>query len=61
MPDLTPGETRFVALLKLKLNTKEMMAVLGISASTIRNYRLRLRRKLELDEEASIEDMMEAM
>jgi len=61
MPDLTPGEIRFVALSKLKLTPKEMSSILGISSSTIRNYRLRLRRKLGLMEDASIEDIADAI
>jgi len=61
MPDLTPGEIRFLALSKLKLSAKEMTNILGISLSTIRNYRLRLRRKLELDEDASLEEIADAV
>lgn len=61
MPDLTPGEIRFVALSKLKLSPKEMGSILGISPGSIRNYRLRLRRKLGLDDEASIEELADAI
>jgi len=61
MPDLTPAEIRFVALSKLKLGPKEMASMLGISANSIRNYRLRLRRKLGLNEDASIEDIADAI
>lgn len=61
MPDLTPGEIRFVTLSKLKLSPKEMSSILGISSSTIRNYRLRLRRKLGLNEDGSIEEIADAI
>lgn len=61
MPDLTPAEIRFIALSKLKLSPKEMASMLGISPNSIRNYRLRFRRKLGLDEEASIEDIADAI
>jgi len=61
MPDLTPAEIRFIALSKLKLTPKEMAAILGISPNSIRNYRLRFRRKLGIDEDASIEDIADAI
>lgn len=61
MPDLTPAELRFVALSKLKLTPKEMASMLGISSNSIRNYRHRLRRKLDLSEDASIEEVADAI
>ena len=61
MPELTFTEIRFLALSKLKLSPREMASMLGISVNSIRNYRLRLRRKLELDEEASIEQIADAV
>jgi DNA-binding CsgD family transcriptional regulator/tetratricopeptide (TPR) repeat protein len=61
MPDLTFTEIRFLALSKLKLSPREMASMLGISAGSIRNYRMRLRRKLGLDEEASIEELADSV
>jgi DNA-binding CsgD family transcriptional regulator len=59
MPDLTFTEVRFLALSRLKLSPREMASMLGVSPGSIRNYRLRLRRKLGLDDEASIEELAE--
>jgi DNA-binding CsgD family transcriptional regulator len=59
MPDLTQAEIRFLALTKLKLTSKEMAAMLGISMNAIRMYRHRLRRKFELDKENMIEELVE--
>jgi len=61
MPDLTPAETRFLALTKLKLSSKEMAAMLGISPNAIRIYRHRLRKKLNLDKDDMIEELVESV
>lgn len=58
IPDLTPADIRFVALTKLKLSPKEMASMLGVSPATIRIYRFRLRKKLGLDKEEDIEDLI---
>lgn len=56
LPDLTPAEIRVVMLSKLNLNNKEMAASLGVSASAIRMTWHRLRKKINLPEEASLEE-----
>lgn len=61
LPELTPAETRFVALSKLKLDNKEMANALGIGASGMRNYRYRLRKKLNLAEEDGLEKLVETI
>ena len=58
LPGLSPAETRFVALSKLRLNNKEMAAMLGVSTDAIRQTRSRLKRKLNLIDEA-LEDSLE--
>jgi DNA-binding CsgD family transcriptional regulator len=58
LPDLTPAETRYLALAKLKLSNKEMAAMLGVSMQGVRNYRYRLRKKINLPEEGEIEDLI---
>jgi DNA-binding CsgD family transcriptional regulator len=57
LPGLTPAETRFMALAKLQLSNKEMAAVLGVSTQNIRTIWYRLRKKLNLPEEGSFEDL----
>jgi len=54
-PSLTPTESRFMVLSKLNLSSKEMAAMLGVSTDTIRQHRLRARKKLQLSEEANLE------
>jgi len=56
LPGLTPAEVRFMALSKLGLNSREMAAMLGVGTEAIRQYRLRLRKKFDLSEEASLEE-----
>jgi tetratricopeptide (TPR) repeat protein len=59
LPGLTPAETRFVALSKLKLSTKEMAAILGIGHDSTRKIRSRLRKKLNLAEEDDLQELLE--
>jgi hypothetical protein len=50
-----------MALTKLKLGNKEMTAMLGVGQDAIRQYRSRLRRKLNLHEEGAIEAVVESV
>jgi DNA-directed RNA polymerase specialized sigma24 family protein len=59
MNDLTPAETRLLALTKLQLAPKEMAAMLGISYDAIKKSRQRLRRKINLPEEGSLDELVE--
>jgi len=59
IPDLTQAEIRFLALTKLRLTSKEMSAMLGISANTIRTYRYRLRKKFDLDKDEMVDELLE--
>jgi DNA-binding CsgD family transcriptional regulator len=56
LPGLTPAEIRFMALSKLGLSSREMAAMLGVGTDAIRQYRSRLRKKFDLQEEASLEE-----
>lgn len=59
VPDLTPGEIRFMVLSRMELSTKEMAGILGVGASTIRKYRHQVRNKLGLPEDGSIEEAVD--
>ena len=61
LPDLTPGETRYMALAKLQFSNKEMAAALGISHQTIRVTTHRLRKKLHLPEDGSITELINSI
>lgn len=58
-PNLSPAETRFIALSKLKLDTKEMTNILGVSSSTVRTHKYRLRKKLNLADDESFSKMID--
>jgi DNA-directed RNA polymerase specialized sigma24 family protein len=55
---LTPAETRFIVLSKLELSGKEMAAMLGIGTDAIRQLRSRVKKKLNLQEESSLDDIV---
>jgi DNA-binding CsgD family transcriptional regulator len=57
-PDLTPGDLRLAAYLKMNLSTKEITPLLNISIRGVENKRYRLRRKLGLTEEANLTEFM---
>jgi DNA-binding CsgD family transcriptional regulator len=58
LPDLSAAETRFFALSKLKLNNKDMAAILGISADAIRNTKLRLKRKYDINSDEALDELL---
>lgn len=57
-PQLTPAEIRYITLVKLQFDNKEMAAALGVSATTIRSTWHRLRKKMELDEEEGLNKLL---
>ncbi len=61
LPDLTPGEIRLVSLTKLNIGTKQMAGILGVSDDTIRKTRYRLRKKLGLAEENTLDDVVNSI
>ena len=58
LPDLSPAEIRFMVLAKLKFTNKEMGMALGISQHAVRMTWYRLRKKLNLPEEGSLEELV---
>jgi len=58
LPGLSPAETRYMALAKLKLTNKEMAATLGISPQAIRVTTFRLRKKLQLPEDGGLDELV---
>ncbi|MBN9484839.1 MAG: hypothetical protein BGO70_06030 [Bacteroidetes bacterium 43-93] len=61
LPLLTPAETRFITLSKLKLSNKEMAGVLGISNDAVRMSKHRLRKKLNLTTDEELEQVIETI
>lgn len=61
MPDLTPAETRFMALTKLRLTNKEMAGMLGVGDAAVRNYKYRLLKKLDLPADRDINEVVDSI
>ncbi|GAA0892847.1 hypothetical protein GCM10009122_25260 [Fulvivirga kasyanovii] len=60
-PNLTTSEIRQAALIKMKLTIKETASILGITGESVKKSRHRLKKKLELDENESIEEVLERL
>jgi tetratricopeptide (TPR) repeat protein len=56
--DLSPAEIRLLILTRLKLSSREMAHMLGITIEAIRKNRYRVRKKLNLDEESKLEELI---
>ena len=54
-PNLTPGDQKLCALVKLNFSSKEMAKLLGLSLESVHTTRYRLRRKLKLTREMNLE------
>lgn len=54
--NLTLAEQRLFLLMKLNLSTKEMANILGVSPESIKKGRYRLKKKIGIDDETSLQD-----
>ena len=59
--DLTPSELRLLALTKLRIEPKDMADMLGISPESIKKTRYRLRKKIDLPEEGTLEELVRSV
>ncbi len=57
-PDLTPGDLRLAAYLRMNLTTKEIAPLLNISVRGVENKRYRLRKKMGLDADENLTEFM---
>lgn len=57
-PDLTPGDLKLAAYLKMNLSSKEIAPLLNISNRGVENKRYRLRKKMNLDEDENLTNFM---
>ena len=57
-PELTSNELRLMALLKMNLSSKEIANILNISQEGIKKARYRLRKKLGITSEDSLQDLV---
>lgn len=60
-PDLTKGEKRMCAYIKLELSTKEIATVTNRSARTVETVKYRLRKKFDIPEGTSLEAYLAEM
>jgi tetratricopeptide (TPR) repeat protein len=60
-PDITHAELRFSALIKLDLTNRQAATMLGISGDSARKTRLRLRQRLRLPEEHTLEGFIQGL
>jgi DNA-directed RNA polymerase specialized sigma24 family protein len=51
LPELNPAEVRFLALTKLKLSSKEMANMLGVSQEAIRSIKSRMKKRISPSDE----------
>ena len=57
-PNLTQGERRLCALIKLKLTSKEIASLMGISVESVHKSRYRLRKKFGLEKGTDLTDFI---
>lgn len=57
-PEVTSNELRLMALLKMNLSSKEIANILNISPEGIKKARYRLRKKLDITSEESLQDLV---
>lgn len=57
-PNLTPGDLRLAAYLKMNLSSKEIAPLLNISLRGVENKRYRLRHKLDLPNDANLTEFL---
>nr|WP_319398177.1 triple tyrosine motif-containing protein [uncultured Carboxylicivirga sp.] len=57
-PDLTPGDLRLCAYLRINLTSKDIAPLLGISVRGVENHRYRLRKKLNLEGDHNLVDFL---
>lgn len=57
-PEVTPSELRFLSLIKMNLSSKEIASILNISQEGIKKARYRVRKKLGLTADESLENLI---
>ena len=59
--DITPGEIRMAALIKLQLSAREMASILGISTISVYKSRQRLRQRVGVESDEQLEALLKAV
>lgn len=58
--NLTPAEERLLALSRLKIDTRQMSRMLGISPSSVRTTKYRLRKRLGIEGQSQLGELLDA-
>lgn len=53
-PQLTPAEIKIISLIKMQLDNNEIASLLDISRRTVETHRLRIRKKLKVDNKQNL-------
>ncbi|MBQ2199857.1 MAG: hypothetical protein II415_06125, partial [Bacteroidaceae bacterium] len=57
-PNLTRGELRLIAFMKLRMSNQDVMEVMNITLSALQKSRYRLRKKLGVPERENLENFI---
>lgn len=57
-PALTKSELKFCALLRIQMSSAQIASALNVTSEAIKKTRYRIRKKIELDSKASLEDYL---
>ncbi|HYG51969.1 MAG TPA: tetratricopeptide repeat protein [Flavobacteriales bacterium] len=57
-PGITAAEIRLAALIKLKLNSREIATMTGVSAESVKKTRQRIRKKMGMEMEEDLEEVI---
>lgn len=60
-PNLTDLDLKHCAYIKINLTTKQVAQILGISSKSVTLFRVRLKKKLHLDEDTSLSDFLRSI
>ncbi|WP_298537475.1 tetratricopeptide repeat protein [uncultured Algibacter sp.] len=60
-PNLSQGDQKICALIKLNMSSKEMSRLLGISVESVHTSRHRIRKKMKLPREINLEDYINSL
>jgi hypothetical protein len=60
-PNLSQAELRLAALIKIRMNSRDISTILGISKDSLRISRYRLRKKLKLSKEQKLGSFIQAL
>jgi DNA-directed RNA polymerase specialized sigma24 family protein len=60
-PNLSQGDQKLCALIKLNFSSKEMSRLLGISVESVHTLRHRIRKKMKLSRSINLEDFINSI